>query len=273
MKTASSPSLRVLTPGLSLIPVVCALAGTPSLRPGPATAAEDPDLAMNSDRPDTTESAFTTAKGRWQFELETVSVSLDGRQRNEDWGSVDIKYGLSNHTDVRLITPAWHAGDGADGWTDTELRFRWNLSGRERLDGAKEDNPVAVALMPFVKLPTASHNVGNGDVEGGLIIPITFSKLSLSTMIEADVIRNEADNGYTSSFTLSASYDFDITESLSCFAELAAVLPVDGAAETYFDTGLIYQFNPNFSIDAGVDIGLNDDATDLRLFTGMTRRF
>ena len=232
--------------------------------------AYDWDYKMATDRPDTTESPFTTKWQHWQFEFETVSVSRDAGAQSEDWGSVNIKYGLSRHTDIQLVTPAWHSGDGVDGWSDTELRFKWNLTGRED-DG--HPRPVALALMPYLKLPTARGGVGNGDIEGGLIVPIAFTKTPFACMVQADIIRNEADTGYTGAFTFTATYGFELSDRLSAFVENVVTLPLEGSAESYFNGGLVYEVNRRWFLDAGVNIGLNDDATDLRFFTGTSFRF
>jgi hypothetical protein len=263
-------SLRFLPAcALCLLPAIAAHGGVrenPDIEPSL-------DYPMSTDRPDTTESPFTVKRGHWQFEWETLSVSFDGGQQSEDWGSVNIKYGLSLHTDIQFVTPAWHAGDGEDGWTDMELRFKWNLTGRETFDGEQSNHPIAVALMPYLKLPTASHDLGNGHLEGGLIIPFAFTKTPLSCMVQADLIRNEADTGYTGAFTFSATYGFELSEQLSAFTEVVATLPLDGAAETYLNGGLVYAISPDWCLDAGLNVGLNGEATDLRLFTGMSRRF
>ena len=236
-------------------------------------SALDWDYAMATDRPDTTESPFSVKPGHWQFEMETVSVSLEGHTQTEDWGSVNIKYGLSFHTDIQLVTPAWHSGDGEDGWTDTELRFKWNLAGREHYDGAAANGPFAFALMPYVKLPTASRELGNGDVEGGLIIPMALTNAPLAWMVQADVIRNEADDGYTGALTFSATTGFDLSPRLSAFVEGVATLPLEGDSETYLNSGLVFEMNKNWFLDAGVNVGLNRAAEDARFFTGMSFRF
>ena len=226
-----------------------------------------PVREMSTDRPDTTESAFSVPRGMWQFEMETVSVSRDAGSQSEDWGSINIKYGITDSVDLQVVTPAWHTGNGLDGWTDTEIRLKCNLSGQT--DSAS----AAIAVMPYVKLPTASCGLGNDNVEGGLIVPITFTNIPFACMVQADVIRSEADTGYTGAFTFTATTGFDLTPRLSAFVEGVATLPLEGAAETYFNGGLVYELNPNWFLDAGVNIGLNREANDLRFFTGTSRRF
>jgi len=239
---------------------------TPALAKDPAPAA--PAIReMSTDRPDTTESPFTVPRGMWQFEFETVSVSRDGGWQAEDWGSVNLKYGLTDSVDFQWVTPAWHTEHGLNGWTDSELRLKWNLTGQD------DDPAVAVALMPYIKLPVARRGLGHNDVEGGLIIPFALTNAPLAWMIQADIIRNEADDGYTGAFTFSATSGFDITSRLSAFVEGVATLPLSGDAEMYLNGGIVFELNKNWFLDAGVNIGLNGAAEDARFFTGTSFRF
>jgi len=266
MKSRPSLSIIALLLALSGLPVASTSAGVTERK----DVEPDFDYEMATDRPDTTESPYTTKVGKWQFEIETLSVSLDDGNRSEDWGSANIKYGLSRHLDVQLVTPAWHSGDGADGWLDTELRLKWNLTGRE---GDGHLRPLAIALMPYVKLPSASHDLGNGDVEGGLIIPMALTSGAFAWMIQADVIRNEDDDGYTGAFTFSATKGLELGDRLSAFVEGVATLPLEGDAQTYLNAGLVFEMNRNWFLDAGVNIGLNRSTEDIRIFTGTSFRF
>jgi hypothetical protein len=234
----------------------------------PSLAEEPPAVReMSTDRPDITESAFTVPRGMWQWEMENISVSRDGGLQSEDWGSINIKHGLTDSADLQFVTPAWHSEPDLDGWTDMEIRLKCSLHGQD------DSSRVAVALMPYVKLPTASHGLGNNDVEAGLIVPIAFKETPFACMVQTDLIRNESDDGYTGSFTFAATCGFDLTDRLSAFAEAVATLPLDGPAETYLNGGLVFAMNHNWFLDAGVNIGLNGDAQDIRFFTGTSFRF
>lgn len=237
--------------------------------PGPLPALIPPpeEREMSADRPDTTESAFTVPQGRWQFEWELLSVSSEGGQRSRDWGGLNLKYGLTDSIDLQWVTPAWHDAHGPDGWTDTELRLKWNLCGQE--DGGA----LALALMPYVKLPTASHGLGNGDVEGGFMIPMALTGIPFAWMVQADVLRKEDDSGYTGALTLSATTGCELAPRLSGFVEAVATLPLHGDAETYLNGGLVLEVTPNWMLDAGVNFGINEAAEDWRAFTGVSFRF
>jgi hypothetical protein len=225
---------------------------------------------MSTDRPDTTESAFSVPAGMWQFEAELVSVSRDGGSQSEDWGSVNIKYGLTDSLDVQWVTPAWHSEEGLDGWTDTELRLKWNVSGQD------DDAAVAVALMPYIKLPVASRGLGNDDVEGGLIVPMALTTCEccdLAWMIQGDVLRSDDDDGWTGALTLTGTAGFDLTSRLSAFTETVVTLPFEGDTEVYLNGGFVFSLHDNWFLDAGVNIGLNGAAEDARFFAGTSFRF
>ncbi len=229
-----------------------------------------PVREMSADRPDTTESPFTVPAGYWQVEMEAISITRDQGRTSEDWGSINLKYGLSDSVDLQWVTPAWHHEHGVDGWTDMELRLKWNLTGQDGKEG------LAMGLLPYLKLPTASRGLGNGNVEGGLIFPLSTSLgkgCDLSWMAEAAVIRNDDDDGWTGALTLSASLGFDLTGKLSAFTETVVTLPLEGDAEVYFNTGLILSLEDNWTIDTGVNLGLNGAADDVRFFAGTSFRF
>ena len=54
-----------------------------------------------------------------------------------------------------------------DGFGDITTRLKVNLWGN---DGGR----TALAIMPFLKVPTASDGLGNDVVEGGIIVPFAF---------------------------------------------------------------------------------------------------
>jgi hypothetical protein len=237
--------------------------------PAPSAAPEVPE--MQTDRPDTTESPFTVVRGMWQVETEILSYERDSGQTSLLWGVTNLKYGLSDTMDIQLVTPGWmEQNHGPDGWTDMEIRLKCNLT------GPAKNPPLSWGLIPFVKAPVASHGLGNGNWEGGLILPMATSlseTVDLAWMVEGDLVRNEADNGWTGAATVSASLGIEVTKRLASFAELAATFTAGSKTELYGNTGLILTINPNWTVDAGVNVGLTGASTDLRLFTGTSFRF
>ena len=260
---------HALVPGLLL-----------ALLANPAFAARE----LTTDRPDTTESPFTVEAGRVQAELSFFEFSRDRANPEhanvsvEEWSlaPVNVRIGVTQNFDLHVIVEPQHhirivdrdarRTDTFSGVGDVTLRAKWNFWGN---DGG----PSAFGLMPFVKLPTASSSIGNGRVEGGVILPVSFelpAGWGLAAMTEVDFVRNDANTGYDHKWVNTASFDHKIHGDLDGFLEL--VSQVGGAPVYSFNGGLTYGIGEEMQLDAGVNLGLNRAAQDFLLFTGFTWR-
>ncbi len=257
----------------------------PALRLGLALAAGAGAVAsareMTTDRPDGTESPFTVPPGRVQLELDFAAFSRDREAgtRVTEWQAApfNLRFGVSQNFELGLLAaphvavterpPAGprvrHAGFG-----DLTLRAKWN--------GAGNDDAVAVAwgLMADLKLPTASDGLGNGRVEGALILPLAFELgggWSGGAMTGVEWIRPAAGvNRAVWVNTLVVGRD--LTETVGGFLELTSATG-DGAHVATFNFGLTRSLGPDLQLDAGVNLGLSRSAPDLLLFAGLSRRF
>src|ERR1041384_1354006 len=136
---------------------------------------------METDRPDKTESAYTVDAGHFQIEMDILGYTRDHTkdQRTESFGiaSTNFKMGVVNHIDLQLVVESFNILETTDrgtgmhsrvsGYGDLTLRSKINLWG-------DDGGPTALSVMPFVKLPTAKHDLGNGAVEGGVIFPFAM---------------------------------------------------------------------------------------------------
>lgn len=248
-------------------------------------AAAKPLRELSTDRPDKTESPHTVDAGHVQLELDFAKWAADRngpeRTRTLTLAPVNLKLGIGRDTDVQLVfdghirertedrlTGARRTIDGAG---DVTLRLKHNLWGN---DGGS----TAFALMPFVKLPTASNGLGNGHVEGGIIAPLAVTitdGIDLGLMTEVDVVRKDDDSGYTAAFINSATVAFDLTEQLGLYTEIYSERSAERGAGfvATFDAGLTYAVGEDTQLDLGVNVGLTDAADDLELFVGLSRRF
>ncbi len=247
------------TPSLGLIAgfLITALASADGLRP------------LSTDRPDTTESPHTVDFGHFQFEMEMANWQRDGGNSTSNFAEMNAKIGLARNTDLQLVLPAFtHEESGAEGFGDMELRWKQNLWGN---DGG----PTALALMPFIKLPTASRELGNGEVEGGLIVPFGFdgpADWSCAVMAEIDLALDDDGSGYHPVFLSSATASHALSEQTAVFFELVGVFNTDATSETeaYFNTGCTWAPFETFQLDGGVRVGLTDASTDVTPFIGMS---
>lgn len=236
---------------------------------------------MSTDRPDTTESAYTVDAGHFQFEGSFISYTHDNDGADVDAYSImpmNLKIGLLNNVDLQLVINPFDkvrthdAGnvEQLDGFGDMQLRLKINLWGNDSGD-------TALAIMPFIKFPTAQDDLGNDHVEGGIIIPLAISlphDFGLGLMAEIDVVRDAEDDHYGVEFVHTATISHEIVGPLSGFIEYAGIAPIDTGSTylAYFDMGLTYEVSPNMVLDCGVNIGLSEAAEDFTFFAGMSFR-
>jgi Putative MetA-pathway of phenol degradation len=236
------------------------------------------------DRPSKSTGACTVPVGRWQVETGLVDWAHDNsdgvRTDAIAWGNTAIKYGISSEADVELwITPLEtlriHGGDTHQHFSsfgDTLFRVKYHLTP----DGA----PWEVAVDPFVKIPTANHQLGNGKIEGGLLVPMDGqlgkSGITLSADPEFDVLADQDGHGYHIAMTQVVNFGTSLNEKLNVSAELWANLNWDPAGTTKqysADVAFAYLPTRNLQLDWGANFGLNKETPDVELYSGVSVRF
>jgi hypothetical protein len=244
---------------------------------------------LSTDRPDKTESPYTVDAGHLQIELDFATYTRDidrseGQNlRSDTFGiaPVNFKLGLTNDSDIQLLVDPYvrqtvknRAGrttERTSGFGDVTLRLKHNLWGN---DGGA----TALALMPFVKLPTARRGIGNGAVEFGLIVPLAIEVadgLGIGLMTEIDVLEESDGKGYAPTFINSATMSVDLTDRLGAYTELFAERSTERGARwvATADVGLTYAVTDDLQLDGGVNLGITRAADDVQLFMGISRRF
>jgi hypothetical protein len=240
---------------------------------------------LSTDRPDKTESPYTVDAGHFQVELDFVNFTRDQdrQSRTEEIGvlPVNLKLGLTNSTDIQLLVDPYvrqtskdrttGSRDRISGFGDVTLRLKHNLRGN---DGG----PTALALMPFVKLPTSSNGIGNDALEFGLIVPLAIGvseSVGIGLMTEVDMLEQADGDGYAPTFINSATASFALSERLGIYTELFTERSTERGARWIVtaDVGLTYGVTDDLQLDGGVNLGVTRAADDLQLFVGLSRRF
>jgi Putative MetA-pathway of phenol degradation len=234
---------------------------------------------MSTDRPDATESPYTVDAGHLQVEMSFIEFSREDDGPREDafaYAPINLKLGLLNNLDAQLILAPYErlqveGDEDSSGFGDTQLRVKWNLWGNDSGDSA-------LALMPFVKFPTGDGSFTNNHVEGGMIVPFALAlpaEFSLGLMAEFDIVRDEADEGYEIDFVHSAVLGRDLFGPVGVYAEYLGIAGTDAESDyrAFFNTGLTIAVTPDVQLDAGVQIGLTDEAEDLGVFVGVSFRY
>ena len=164
-----------------------------------AAAAEQPICA---DRPAKGNGVCTVPAGKAQIEIGLAdwSVTKAGGARTGvvSLGATYFKLGMSQSSDIevgiapftRVTAETGNSRDQVSGFGDIQVRYKQRLT--------REDAKVQVAAIPFLKLPTANHDLGNGKMEGGLAVPISFTlsgPVSMTLGPEVDLFEDATGRG------------------------------------------------------------------------------
>lgn len=233
---------------------------------------------LSADRPDTTESPYTVDAGHVQIESSVIDWVRDGDDDTLTIASTNFKVGLLHNLDIQFVVDPYVRSDADepgggfnDGFGDSQIRLKLNLWGN---DGGR----TAMAVMPFIKLPTANEPLGNDEVEGGLILPFAVDVtegMSLGLMAEFDAVYDEDDGDHDLEFVHTAVLGFDLIQRVGAFIEYVGVLGSDSSTPyaASAGVGLTFALNDNCQLDCGLNFALNDAADDLNPFAGFTVRF
>ncbi len=268
-----------------------------NLGPGPSTPAPDesgftlfdpaPDSelrAFATDRPTKSNVPTTVDAGRFQYETDLVNYThVNGSSGSRLYTAFDptVKVGVTNSIDLEVqfggyqwLQVAHPIKSGpvqpAQGVGDLTVRAKVNLFGNE--------GGAALALIPYVKIPTAAQAIGDGHTDGGVIMPISVPlPLSLTLLVvpEVDVLTNAADSGHHFSFTQVVNVSHSIGKSITVYGELYLEQGSDARRPPVYtyDTAAAYALTSTLQFDIGLNVGLNRNAANLQSYTWFSQRF
>jgi len=244
--------------------------------------------AFSPDRPPKADSAYTVDAGHFQYETDLLNYSQTnvGGVTTRLYQAADPvwKFGLTNWADFELqyngyqnLTASSNSTGAvlarAAGFGDIFVKSKINLFGN---DGG----PAALAVIPYVKLPSNSPLISNGAVEEGLIAPFQLQlpqDFGLTLMTEVDALKNASDDGRHANFVNLVNLNHAVPgiKNLSATIEFYSSVGTDPNTPAIYtlDTALIYLLTPNVQLDAGADFGLNRAAPTVQVFLGLSQRF
>jgi hypothetical protein len=131
-----------------------------------------------------------------------------------------------------------------------------------------------------VKVPTASHRIGNRKWEGGLVVPIQYaipqSPLTISLAPELDSVADGDGHGRHVSMTQVVSLGWQATPALSVSAELWSQWDWDpGGTERQAsgDVSAAFLASSRVQLDTGANFGLNRATPDVEVYAGASILF
>jgi hypothetical protein len=132
---------------------------------------------------------------------------------------------------------------------------------------------------PFVKLATASRGLGNGALEGGMMLPFGYdwgNGWQLSTTPEVDGLLDASGHGRHAQLINVIELNRDLPGGFTLGAEVWTSQNFDplGTVSQYSaDFDLAWVTGKNTQLDGGVNIGLTKATPDLEIYLGVSQRF
>jgi hypothetical protein len=249
-----------------------------------------PDNEMRKFTPDRPAKGFsvrTIDAGHFEVEMDTISYTyskyLGIATRSVQALDPNFKIGITNWADVEIQFNGVQSSQSFGplsgttmepdaGFGDIILRTKMNLIGNDA-------GPVGFALIPYVKLPSSAPVISNGVVEGGLIAPLALrlpQDYLVTLMTEVDAVKDGANHREANFANLiSVSHPLPGVEGANVTVELYSAVGSDRAAPPIytFDLGMNFRVNQHTILDIGLNLGLNNAAPKVQIYTGISARF
>ena len=268
-----------------LLPLAAILPAASALAQGTGAMAQDTGggpVPICTDRPTKGNATCTVPVGRVQ--LETTGVGWTrfdmAGARTDNWtvGASTIKFGLTHHSDLQIgFTPLVDVrtrDSGSDhhvsGVGDVTVRYKHRLTG--------PNSAAQIALIPFVKLPTARIGIGNRKVEGGLAVPVSLAvgSATLTAGPELDLLADDEGKGHHVALVNLVNFAVPAAARLTLVGEVWTVTNFDPAGTITLvsaDGAVAYAVNDDLQLDLGANLGLNRNTPDVEIYAGLSVRF
>ncbi|MEO8175744.1 MAG: transporter [Sphingomicrobium sp.] len=247
-----------------------------------AQSAAAPADDLCTDRPGLETGTCIVPAGVIQVETSLVDWTNDRSDgvRTRQWsvGTTAVRFGLGSASEVQLGWTPWvretargaGAHNSAGGFGDALLVYKTRFT--------RADAPLAVALMPFVKLPLAPRPLGNRRVEGGVVAPIDVALAENSTLTlspEANWNSDEDRNGHHLGLAGAVALGLELSDRLSAGLTVWGQRNRDPAGtvdQAVAGLSLAWLVRPKLQFDVEADAGISGAAPDLELIVGISIR-
>ncbi|HEY4147247.1 transporter [Pinirhizobacter sp.] len=248
----------------------------------PVFAQDSATAPLCTDRPTKSNATCTVPEGSWQVEsdLPNVTRNDDGGVRTTTTYAINpyLKYGIDDHQDievnwapqVRVRTDDGTARHTIDGAGDVFVRYKVRFF---------SNDTVAIALLPYIKAPTANHDIGNRRWEGGVIVPISITLPNKFTLVlgpEVDALADSSGTGRHAAYTNLVNLSRPISDRLGIAVEYWTQDNHDPAGtirQRSADVALTVAATSTLQFDVGANFGLNDATPDRQIYLGFSTRF
>lgn len=242
------------------------------------------DDPICTDRPTKANNACSVPKGMVQIEAEAINWSrLNAGGARSDvfaYASPTIKLGVSDSSDVQLtLTPLVEVRNRFAGRTTSQTGFG-DIFLRYKQRITPKDARFELALIPYIKAPTAKTGIGNGEWEAGVSVPIQYAltdSWSLTVNPQLSLLAGAADPDERHlELQTVLNLGYQLSERTSVAGEVWTSQNWDssGAVRQYSaDLAIAHLLGDNLQLDGGVNFGLNQATPDVQVYAGVSARF
>lgn len=247
-----------------------------------ATSTELP--AICTDRPTKSNAACAVETGHIQYEADIFNGSflrLHGTTTDVYLATnPTLKYGVFRDVDIEANIAPYEVvrTSNASGSTtlggvgDLFLRVKWNFYNTA-------DGKLSIGAIPYVKAPIARAGIGNGEVEGGFLMPINYKltdKITLTTVPEVDDFKDAAGTGRHLNTAQLVNVGYSLPHNVTVYGELYGDWNLDpsGTIRQYTaDVAAAWGLTKYLQVDAGLNFGLNRYAPGVQAYFGVSQKF
>ncbi|MCX2495288.1 transporter [Pedobacter sp. PF22-3] len=223
---------------------------------------------METDRPNITESPITTDAGHLQVETDLFRLEKTNGEgllkTTRLFNQANLKLGISGSTAIQLVVQSYvsqkeftdGSSERSNGFGDLTLRIKQNLLGNDKGD-------FAVALLPYLKFPTASA-LQDDRYEGGVIVPMSLKlggEWKLGMQVEFDRLQNEDGEGHYTQLLESLTASHPLFKKLDAVAETYYTYDIQAHQwNNFLNAALQLEVAKDIKIDGGLNYGIQHEA-------------
>ena len=233
--------------------------------------AASPSARFCPNRPDLGSGACTTDPGRVLVELSVLDVERDSEGDTTLIGDVLVRTGLGGTTELQIgwtvLGVVRAPGERATGIGDVRIGVRQNL-----IDASGE--AFAVAVEPFVTLPTGRRGIGRGEASYGVAVPIGLpldERWTLGFTGQASAEGDADGRGRHLALLGIAGLGYAITDRVGVVGELSVERdddPDDPSTEWLAAGSIAWRPRDLLQLDLLVAAGLTRASPDVRIALG-----
>lgn len=237
---------------------------------------------------------FTIEPGRLAIELDFINFVYDRhnpdraneRVRAWEWpllfrygvmDNLEIQFGMELYVRESVRDRDASTRETADGFGDITLGVKYNLWGNDDWDRDIE-GATALALIPYLRLPTNRHGLTSRAVEGGVFVPFAIEDVfgfEIEWTPGFHAIRNSSDDDYEFEWSSLLVLNRELFAGIEGFVEFESFINSESGEPWVgqLASGLTWDITDNTVLEGGVSFGLTRSADDFGVFLTFVQRF